>query len=226
MNPGLRARPSQKADHAITRSLVTAIMGAVLLFSGGCGLLPAEVSGDFEMREARPPQRTLPAGFDAGLYSFDAPNRVMVVLVQGAMEQPERAMTIQLFWKPRPGRTPLTRHASNAAVQYIRFEPTADGERAVSVYSGAGFLWPNTRPGRETFGATLREATLRLTDATAEPHQHETPEEAELTGRFEVRRDDVGTSRLLRQIEVAVSGALSYPRFVGVSTDERRREPR
>lgn len=192
----------------------------VVLSAGivGCGALQPGPTGPLTLRDAHDAERRLPTDFDTRLYGFDTPDSVTVVLIAGPLEEPKRAMTIRLFAEPSPGRTPLVRHATNAVVRYARFETAPDGTRHASVYSGAGFLWPGTRPGRPRMHAAMREATLRLIDVSPDfasaTEEDDAIEAVTLRGRFGAQRDDVATRRAVRQLEIAISEALSYPRFV------------
>ena len=211
-------KPNRVRPARFTRLAQSSVLLVMLLCLSGCGALRPGPAGALTLRGAYEPERTLPTGFDTAIYGFDSPDSVTVVLVQGPVDEPERAMTMRLFWEPRAGRTPLTRDATNTMVRYAHFHTTEDGERRVRVYSGAGFVRPRTDAGRTPLRATVREATLRLIDVTAEqpdtPDTPDTPIEVTLAGRFTAERDDVATLSTVRRIEAAVSETLSYPRFV------------
>lgn len=215
--PALRRRRRHVPPARTPRVGRLVTLALLSLMLTGCGGLRPGPAGDLSIQSAREPDRTLPAEFDTRLYSFDDPDSMTIVLVQGPPDAPEQAMTIRLFWRPSPGLTPLTREATNAMVRYIRFEPGQAGERGqplVRVYSGAGFLWPRTSPGSSVLRAGMREATLRLIDVTDGEAGEASIIEATLTGRLRARRDDEATRRTLRTLQVAVSDALRYPRLV------------
>lgn len=184
-----------------------------LLHAVGCGGLQGPV-GELTLHPgAAGPGEPLASQFDHGLYRYDDADTLTLVLVQGSFDQPERALTMRMFWRPIAGSTPIERTATNTTIHYMNFEPGPDGDRRVAIYSGAGFLYPQSTAGNETFHASLWDATVRLTDAstkTLDPLGGP----ATLTGNFSVQRDDAGVARALRQLNIAVAEALRYPRLV------------
>ena len=68
---------------------------------------------------------------------------------------------VQLFIRPRPGRTPIARTACSATV---RCAVLSHGQ--VGVYGGAGFMIPDDVPGGKSFGGLMSGAPVRLLRAT------------------------------------------------------------
>ncbi|MFW6060989.1 MAG: hypothetical protein ACODAQ_12480 [Phycisphaeraceae bacterium] len=212
----MRCPLSRSARRAIS-TLSIALLLALPLALAGCGAAQFGPVGELTLHRQTGADEPLASRFDHGIYSFGGDNTLTIVLLQGSIEQPQRAVTMRMFWQPTAGRTPIDREATNTTIHYIRFESDADGQPRVAVYSGAGFLYPRNTPGGATFHAGLWDATLRLTDTT-DPATDPLAGPAAVRGSFSVRRDDAGVARMLRQLSVAVSHALTYPRLVRADT--------
>lgn len=68
---------------------------------------------------------------------------------------------INMFLMPKPGKTPIDAQASNASIRWILI---AEGQ--IGIYSGGGFVLPAGKPGKNTFRARVRRATLKLDSYT------------------------------------------------------------
>lgn len=68
---------------------------------------------------------------------------------------------IHMFVAPRAGKTPIDQTACSVT---IRHAVLARG--AIGMYGGGGFLLPSGKAGDETFGGSIRSATLRLLGST------------------------------------------------------------
>jgi len=68
---------------------------------------------------------------------------------------------LHMFVRPKPGRTPIADTAISATVRYAVI-----AEGRVGLYSGAGFLFPNGKPGANVLGGSITNADLRLERAT------------------------------------------------------------
>ncbi len=212
--------------------LMVLLLGVCL--TSGCGIFRSGAHGDLSLHSERGGDIPIAGHFDTGLYSFNGQDTLTVVLVQGELDAPREAVVMRLFWRPAAGSTPVDPAATNATVRYIRFEQEAagsssnsTGEQAatsptasqhVAIYSGAGFMFPNSRPGEARFRAGLWSAALRLTDASAgyEPGLGN----AQLSGKFTVYRDDAGVPRVLRHLNNAITRALQYPRMVRADVND------
>lgn len=159
------------------------------------------------VRSIELPKASLEGSFDTAVYEVDDANSLHVMLIAGDPVSPTRAMHVRMFWWPRAGRTPIDERAANVIVRYVVFE----GE-AVGVYGGAGFLLPHSKPGAANFRASLRDAALRLADAT--DGYEDAIGLAVASGSITARRDSIETKRLLRQLELQLHERLGYPRFV------------
>ena len=166
--------------------------------------------GELAARSMTEGGATLEGGFDTAVYSFDGKNRLTVLLYDGPIDDPRQAVTIRMFWRPRAGRTPLDGAATNATVNYVVF--ASDDRSSVGVYSGAGFLHPKSKLGKAQLAATLRNATLNLSDS--DPTFVDLLGHAVLEGRFTARLDGTGLEQALRQLRVNVRNRLGRPRMV------------
>ena len=157
------------------------------------------------------PEDIAVGGFDRGIYSMDGPSRLTILLTDGPVDAPNRALIVRMFWKPKAAATPLDETATNATVQYIVFNRGTDTP-PVGIYSGGGFLYPENDPGGQSLQANLWQATLNLADKS-EGFQ-DTLGSSILRGRFTATRDDEGMADAVRRVNIAVSESLGVPRFV------------
>ncbi len=150
----------------------------------------------------------LSGGFETGLYRFDGPNEVTVLLFDGPPEAPSQAMAIRMLWQPRAGRTPIDPSATNATVHYVIMSDTGQ----MGVYGGAGYLFTHSTPGSATFSAGLWQANLSLSDQSE--GFSDLLGQAIIQGSFTARRDDMATTQALRRLHQLVQQNLGYPRMV------------
>lgn len=197
--------------HRITVLLILAAFVAVSLgCSGGSGARDK----DLTIQSRANPEDIAAGGFDRGVYSYDGPSSITVLLTDGPVNAPNRALIIRMFWKPKAAWTPLDETATNATVQYIVFGPETgpDKRRDVGIYSGGGFLYPKKKIDGIFLDANLWQATLTLSDSTE--GFEDTLGSSILRGRFIAERDDEGIMNSLRLVNIAVSESLGVPRFV------------
>jgi hypothetical protein len=72
---------------------------------------------------------------------------------------------IHQFLTPNAGKTPIASTASNVTIRYIVLS-----RGAIGVYGGGGFLQPKGSPGDQTFGGSMKRATMKLLDANGQFH--------------------------------------------------------
>lgn len=201
-----------KKHHRRNAAWLTAVT-LVALLSSGCGIQNivrnTRAGGALAIRSQAEVDTVLKGGFKTGLYSYDDKNNLTVVLLDGPIENPSQAVTIRLFWAPRAGRTPIDASATNATVHYIVF--TGESKQA-GVYSGAGFLYPDTEVGGSRIQAGVWDANLVLSDRSE--LFNDLLGQAKLEGHFNARRDDAETQNLVRQLNILVRDRLGYPRLV------------
>jgi hypothetical protein len=193
--------------HRAWRLCTLAVISAVVI---GCSAGNNPHDGDLTIQRRADPDDIAAGGFDRGIYSFDGPSVLTVLLTEGPAEKPRRALIVRMFWKPKAASTPLDETATNATVQYVVFGGVGDED--VGIYSGGGFLYPETDPGGAVLTANLWQATLSLADKSEGFEDVLGP--SILRGRFNAQRDDEGMVDALRRVNIAVSEALGVPRFV------------
>jgi hypothetical protein len=197
-----------------TRQLAV-LLGLMLSTVAGCGMLrkpflDTQAAGELAARSLSNPDTTLKGGFDSAFYSFDGSNRMTVVMYSGPLENPSQAVTIRMFWRPRAGRTPIASTATNATVNYVVF--SGADNRSVGIYSGAGFLYPRSKPGSARLSASLWQATLSLKEHDAA--FQDLLGAATLAGSFKAQHDRVAVNRTVRRLNQHVRQRLGYPRMV------------
>jgi len=114
---------------------------------------------------------------------------------------------IEVLWIPSPGLTPMDKDATNASVRHIIF---TDGE--VGVYSGAGFVRPSTRVGKDTVSFDIANAILTLEAKTDGFRDLLTP--ARLSGRCKASRDPKRARAMRYAASQAVTDRLGRSLFV------------
>ena len=175
-------------------------------FSGaGCG-----AGGHLTIRSESDPETVFKGGFESGIYRVDSEGELTILLYDGPAEQPTEAMTIRMLWRPRAARTPLDPDATNATIRYVIFTGNRPGQ--VSIYSGAGYLYPKGRLGGSRLGVSLWQANLRWMEASE--GFEDRIGRARLTGDFTVTRNDRTMYQALRRLSVLISEALGYPQQV------------
>ena len=185
-----------------------------LLGAGGCaGLGLGGEGGKLAVSSQSSPGTVLSSAFDSGVYSFDDENNLVVLLFDGPPDNPRQAVTLRMFWRPRPASTPIDRDATNVTIQYVVFSGDArDTQTQVGVYSGSGYLFPKTKPGADPLAASVWDASLRLSDRSED--FVDLLGKAQLKGGFTATRDDVATEARLQQLTVLLRERLTYPRLV------------
>jgi len=203
--------------HRIWSGFFLALLAAATL---SCSTGPGTRNGNLHIQSRAHADITI-GGFDTGIYSLDDPSSITVLLTDGPTDHLERAMILRMFWKPKAAATPLDETATNMTVQYIVFQDgtvDADGEtsdapqRRAGVYSGGGFLFPETPITGRDLKANIWQATLSLADKSE--GFEDTLGPSILRGRFTARRDDLAIKDAIRRVNIAVSEALGVPRFV------------
>ncbi len=183
------------------------LVGALALAATLVGATGCAAGGRLSLRSAKGPEKEITGRFTDALYAIGDRNQVNILLIAGDPEAPEQVVHIRQFWTPVAGSTPIDRGATNASVRYVVFR----GEEA-GVYAGAGFLFPADEPGGQSLGFELRQANLRLRDAT---------DSFERSIRLAVASGDV-TARLapgeiqqrLRTVHKRMREVLGYPALV------------
>ncbi len=146
--------------------------------------------------------------FDSAIYEFGDEDTVTIVMLKGTPEEPELAATLRLMWKPRAGKTPVDRSATNLTINYVVFA----GDDQVGIYSGAGFMLPEGKPGRGRIGGDIRQATVRLSDSSDQ--FTDLLENIRLEGDVTALRADGEVQPLLRKLALKIRERLGRVRLV------------
>ncbi len=186
------------------KTMLRWIGGIVMIVGLGMGVVGC-AGGQMTM-DSQVGQNVLSGQFDTAFCDYQDKDTVRIVLVAGPIEKPRQVMHIRMFYRPKAGKTPLDPQATNCVVRYVVF----DGDQA-GLYGGGGLVMPRWSPGSGTFSARLRNASLRLLDATEQFDPPTTLAFAE--GRFTATRDDKRTGELLNRATQLLSQHLGYPRF-------------
>jgi len=173
--------------------------------SSGCSM-----GGKLSLYRDTEPQTVVEGDFDSGIYSFDDTGNITVLLFDGPVDRPTRAMTMRMMWEPRAARTPLAPGATNATIRYVIFR--GDQKPMVGLYSGAGFLYPKGRLGSGNLTLSLWQGNLRWSEAS--DGFEDQLGQVQIRGVFSAHRDDKAMHQALRRISVRLSHSLGYPQYV------------
>ena len=202
--------PNVRPPHRDRPFPFTALLLA-LVFTGGCGLGPGSgPAANLAVWSQANPLVRMAGGFDTGLYAFDEKNNLTVLLLDGPVEQPAQAVTIRVLWVPRAGRTPIDPSATNATIHHVIFTGPDQGQ--VGIYSGAGYVFPKTRPGSKILKAGVWQSTLILSD-----HSEGFGDllgRAAMEGTFTARRDEADFRLALHSLNRLIGTCLGRPRMV------------
>lgn len=192
---------------AFFSTLVMVLAAAGLLTMSGCS---AGKAGSMSITSQSSGGSSLKGEFTTGLYRFDNKNQITMLLLDGPEESPNQAVTVRMFWSPRPGRTPIDKNATNATIHYIIFPDEAHAQ--VGVYSGAGYMFPKGTPGAQELTLAIWQSTLRLTDSTDGFKDLLGP--ANLKGKITLKQDDAEVERIIRVLNANIRKTLGFPRMV------------
>lgn len=184
-------------------------MPSIFTMFGGAG-------GQLNVKSISDDDVTLRGGFESGIYTIADQNTATIILYDGPMENPSQAVTIRMFWNPHAGRTPIDPTATNATIQYVIFGD--DGEQ-IGIYSGAGYLYPNSTVGADSFTGSVWQSTLRIADKS--DGFDDTIGLARLEGRFTVTRDDLNINSAIHTLNAQVRERLGRARMVRAITPSR-----
>ncbi len=165
----------------------------------GCSALPNSLVGARSSVEltAIDGRGALRPSLPTRIYRFVDDNTADIILTDlsledltndSAMPVSGQIVHVQLFIRPRPGRTPIERTACSAS---LRYAVLARGE--AGIYAGAGFLVPESVPGGSFFGGSMTRSPVRLVRATAQFVDQLGPAEADVS--FIAKRDDDTVTR-------------------------------
>lgn len=182
--------------------LLTFLLAAVTfasLLMAGCGArvpgLPQASGGSVRVQSLGDDPIVLSGRFETAMYSDAGVAETTFLLTDMNLDDLMRGevregqfIHLELLWIPRAGSTPISADATNVSVRYVII---ADGE--VGVYGGAGFALPQGAVGSRTMRLSLRDASLKLLDATDGFVDLLTP--ARISGSFTAEYDPRQTQR-------------------------------
>lgn len=105
-----------------------------------------------------------------------------------------RIVQIRMFLSPSSGSTPVGKNACSATVRHIIL---ADGN--IGVYSGGGFMWPETNVGDARLAGTVSNATMRLTGSHG--NFSDRLGASTLDATFSARRDEALAKRISARVD-------------------------
>jgi hypothetical protein len=105
-----------------------------------------------------------------------------------------RIVQIRMFLSPSSGSTPVGKNACSATVRHIIL---AGGN--IGVYSGGGFLWPESDVGDARLAGTVSNATMRLTGSHG--NFSDRLGAATLDAAFTARRDEALAKRISARVD-------------------------
>ena len=105
---------------------------------------------------------------------------------------------IHVFLIPKAGKTPIDRNASNVTVRHIVFV-----RGAIGMYAGGGFLLTQGRPGDDTFGGSMRDATLKIVDMS--PTFHDALGAGSMRGVVLAPLDEGAASRIASRLDDVIA---------------------
>jgi hypothetical protein len=212
-----RRVPEPSARRTSTWKTTTAILMALVV--SACA--PTSPSGlvSVTSRTANPVQLT--ASFGYGAYTVD-PAKVSIVLSTIPLEmlasgdfEEAQIVHVQMLWKPRAGRTPVSTESTNLSIRYVVL---VDGE--VGLYGGGGFGWPRGTPGKTGFGLNISGSNLALLDSTDGFRDLLTP--ARLSGSIGAPLDEAVAIRMRDTVSQIVTNRLGRPQWVNAGLDDGR----
>jgi hypothetical protein len=183
-----------------------AVLGIALMSLTGCGnnlgtlTTQSTTLGDVEITSR----------YQTGYYTLQENGLVMIVLVDGPVDNPTQVTTIRTIWTPSAGRTPIEPDATNATIHYIIY--AGPDKKIAGVYSGAGYVYLHDRSGKPNMEFSLWQSNLILIDST--PGFNDLLGQSNMHGSFEVPRNDIKALSLLKNMREHISARLGYPRQV------------
>ncbi|WP_428386917.1 hypothetical protein [Mucisphaera sp.] len=189
------------------------ILLTLTLLLPGCGFFRIGEAGSLTATSHDNPDVRLDAGFDRAIYALNDNQSITALLIAGPTAQPERVVTLRVFWTPRAGRTPVSRQATNTAIEVMVFaDRPAPGPRELGLYAGAGYVYLRDQPGERLIQGEVWDADLLLRDQSL--GFRDRLGRTNLTGRIQLQRDDQAVRETLTKLRHTISQTLEYPRLV------------
>jgi len=133
-------------------------------------------------------------------FAFIDDDSVEVLMVDGPPDDPQRVITLHVFWRPRGGLTPVDPNATNALMKYVDLR-----EQEPVILSGAGFVFPRTKLNKDTISLDIWQMDLLPEDTNTDITHIDEPNPDlviyRASGRVSAKRDDEGTRRQIELIK-------------------------
>jgi hypothetical protein len=186
----------------------------LLLLLLPCGCSGGSAAGSLRSESLGDDPIVLGAQYVVAVYAQDADGEASFFLADVPVDdllagtfEAGQVMHIELLWRPKAGATPMDSSATNASIRHI----IMSGDE-VGVYGGAGFAMPQGQPGEKKMRISLRDATVRLLEATDGFADPLSP--ARVTGNFTAVLDPQTARKLHWAISQIVTNAFGRSRFV------------
>lgn len=184
----------------------------ILLTLTACSTFTTE-SGSLALRSRSDTDLRLNIHADHAIYALGDKQSLTALLINGPVDNPSRVVILRVAWTPKAGATPVSKRATNAAIQTLVFiDRDQPALRELGIYGGAGYVFLNDDPGERIVKGEIWDAHLNLTDRSL--GFRDRLGTSTLTGSIQLRRDDQAVLQLLNRFSQQVSQTLDYPRLV------------
>lgn len=197
--------------------LLLLLMGMTFVL-GGCGGLRGPGTHNQISSASVDGLTRIEGSFRTAVFRWKDANTVTILLsdidaadlLEGRFPESGQVVSLDMFWRPRGGATPVDETATNCTVRHVIFSGDA-----VGVYGGAGFLYPRAAilfPSSESFAGDVMNATMRLLHRSRGFADRLGP--AQLKATFSASRDDEALTQMAIQLNTEVSRRLGRIYFV------------
>lgn len=186
------------AARTLRRACAFVVMWAVVVAVVGCG-----VHGDLSVRSTQHDGVLVPT-FTSFAYSTRSAESADIYLTDLSLTDLDpgtplddlsgHLVHIHVFLVPRAGKTPIDANASNVTIRHVVFV-----RGAIGVYGGGGFLLTSGTPGDATFGGSMRDATLKVIEAS--PTFYDALGAAQMRGTIRAPLDEAAARRMADRLE-------------------------
>lgn len=173
--------------------------------SGGTSTIISDTTGSIYETEMRTRVYTYHDDNTADIYLTDLSDAELTSFFEQNADWSQISgsiVHIHLFLDPKPGKTPIEPTAANASIRYGLIS-----EGQIGIYSGAGFMLPGQKPGKDTMSGSFKAAPLRLSRATPGFSDPLTPARMDLS--FDSRLDDQASPELQARLDAMAAIAPS-----------------
>ncbi len=201
------------------RSTTAVLLLLVGLLVGGCA--PSKPGGRIALTSKTANPVRLDADFRYGGYVVEEGSSSIILStvplarLQADDFESAQIVDISYLWKPRAGRTPVSRESTNLLIRHV----VLVGRTEAGVYGGGGFGWPRGTPGDDGFGIDIAGSSLTLIDSTEGFKDLLSP--AAARGSVGGPLDATMAVRIRDAASQLVTDRLGRPRWVGPEVESR-----